>query len=88
MSGQNGPDEAARLEQALARIARAVARRPAHTAEPALHKVAAPALHEPALHDTASRATSPAHGPDTAEIAARLDSLIAEIRALLGPHEF
>ena len=83
MSGQNGPDEAARLEQALARIARAVARRPAHTAEPALHKVA-----EPALHDTASRATSPAHGPDTAEIAARLDSLIAEIRALLGPHEF
>ncbi len=80
MSGQNGPDEAARLEQALARIARAVARRPAHTA--------APAFHEPALHDTASRATSPAHGPDTAEIAARLDSLIAEIRALLGPHEF
>jgi hypothetical protein len=76
MSGQNGPDEAARLEQALARIARAAARRPAAGGEVG------------ALHGAAPRATSPDAGPDTAEIAARLDSLIAELRALLAPHEF
>jgi hypothetical protein len=75
MSGQNGPDEAARLEQALARIARAAARRP----------VAAGA---DALHGAAARATSQGGSQDTAEIAARLDGLIAELRALLGPHEF
>jgi hypothetical protein len=76
MSGQNGPgpaaEEAARLEAALARIARAWSRRAA-----APHPVAA------ALHTTAAHATTEAGGPDTAEIAARLDSLIAEIRALL-----
>ena len=65
MSGQNGPDEAARLEMALARIGRALAR---------------PA----ALHDAPASATQ----PDTAVLAARLDKLIAEIRALLGPHDF
>jgi hypothetical protein len=65
MSGQNGPDEAARLEVALTRIARAVSR--------------------PRLHDGAARATQPA---DAAVLAARLDKLIAEIRTLLGPHEF
>ena len=68
MSGQNGPDEAARLETALARIGRALAR---------------PA----ALHDAPPRATQPG-AADPAILAARLDKLIAEIRALLGPHEF
>lgn len=74
MAGQNGPgpaaDEAARLEAALARIGRAAARRAAMAPSPA-----AP------LHSTAVQATS--DGPDTADIAARLDGLIAEIRALL-----
>jgi hypothetical protein len=79
MSGQNGPDEAARLELALARIARAAARR----AAPA----GAIAGEAGALQDEASRATK-AGGLDTAEIAARLDRLIAELRALLAPQEF
>jgi hypothetical protein len=79
MSGQNGPDEAARLEMALARIARAASRRTASVAETA---------DGAALHGAPPRATTPPGGSDTAEIAARLDSLIAEIRALLGPHDF
>ncbi len=69
MSGRNGPDEAARLEVALARIARALAR------------PRGPA----ALRNEGARATQP---PDAAVLAARLDKLIAELRALLGPHEF
>jgi hypothetical protein len=35
------------------------------------------------LHGSAAHATTAAGGPDTAAIAARLDGLIAEIRALL-----
>jgi hypothetical protein len=68
MSGQDGQDEAARLEAALDRIGRAAARpRPA------------------ALHEAAPRATTPASAaPQTAELAARLDSLIADLRAVLG----
>ncbi len=69
MSGQEGPDEAARLEMALARIAHALAR-PGSAA---------------VLHDGGTRATQP---KDAAVLAARLDKLIAEIRALLGPHDF
>ena len=83
MSAQNGPDEAARLEMALARIARAVSRPrvPASVAD-------GTALHDgPALHDAAARAKQPG-AADAAVVAARLDKLIAEVRALLGPHEF
>jgi hypothetical protein len=39
------------------------------------------------LHEGAGRATQPA-ALDAAVVAARLDKLIGEIRALLGPHEF
>jgi hypothetical protein len=72
MSGHSRLDEAARLEVALARIAKAAA-------------------HRPALQEAAAHGTSP--GPqdktvDTAEIAARLDGLIAELRILLGPQDF
>ena len=77
MSGQNGPDEAARLEMALARIARAVSR----------PRVPASVADGTALRDGAARATQPG-APDAAVVAARLDKLIGEIRALLGPHEF
>ncbi len=82
MSAQNGPDEAARLEMALARIARAVSR-------PRVPAVAdGAALQDgPALHDAAARAKQPG-AADAAVVAARLDKLIAEVRALLGPHEF
>ena len=89
MSAQNGPDEAARLEMALARIARAVSRPrvPASVADgTALQD--GPALHDGlALHDAAARAKQPG-AADAAVVAARLDKLIAEVRALLGPHEF
>jgi hypothetical protein len=68
MSGHSRPDEAARLEVALTRIAQAAARRPA-------------------LHTAAPHATSPG-GLDKAELAARLDGLIAELRILLGPQDF
>jgi hypothetical protein len=80
MAGQNGlapaADEAARLEAALARIARAASVAAARRAAP--HGGALPPLHGPAAHAT----TAPG-GPDTADIAARLDGLIAEIRTLL-----
>jgi hypothetical protein len=71
MSAQNGPDEAARLEMALSRIARAVSR---------------PRAPVP-LHDGAAQATHP-RSAESAAVAARLDHLIAEIRAVLGPHDF
>ncbi len=87
MSGQV-PDEAARLEAALARIARGAARA-RHTAQAArLASASLPplgsqplGLQPGAMH--ATHAAAPA-GPDTAEVAARLDSLIAELRAVLG----
>jgi hypothetical protein len=44
-------------------------------------------LHQTPLHPSGDRATSRANGPDTAEIAARLDGLIAELRALLRPQD-
>jgi dihydrodipicolinate synthase/N-acetylneuraminate lyase len=82
MSGQTGPvpdrDEAARLEQALARIAKALARPPSPT--PA--RPCASPLHEPASH-----VTTPRGAPDAADIAARLDSLILELRTLLGEQD-
>jgi hypothetical protein len=67
-------DEAARLEVALERIARAAARPPAPPPAPTLR---APILQEGAV-DATSRA-------DTAALAERLDSLIAELRTVLGP---
>jgi hypothetical protein len=72
MSGHSRPDEAARLELALTRIAQASARRLA-------------------LQEPPPRATTPHtldKTVDTAEIAARLDGLIAELRILLGPQDF
>lgn len=65
MSGQPGPqdDEAARLEAALDRIARATARRQVANANAAAHQPTT---------------------PETADIAARLDQLIADLRGLLG----
>lgn len=69
MPGEAGLDEAARLEAALGRIARAAAAR-RRRAE---------------LPDGAGQATSAGEaGPETAEIAARLDALIEEVRAALG----
>ncbi|MEJ0047408.1 MAG: hypothetical protein WDN04_15815 [Rhodospirillales bacterium] len=67
MSGTAGPDEAARLEVALDRIARAARRPP-------------PA----ALHSAPPLATTPAEAAPSSEVAARLDALIADLRAVLG----
>jgi hypothetical protein len=67
MSGAAGPDDAARLEVALERIARAARRPP-------------PA----ALRGTAPLATTRAEAAPTGEVAARLDTLIADLRAVLG----
>jgi hypothetical protein len=84
MSGQNGPDEAARLEAALARIARAFAAQPLHgsSASGAMRTTAL------AAGDSAASFTNLAGSGRTdvpaAEIAARLDALIAELRNLLG----
>jgi hypothetical protein len=77
MSGQNGAidaahDEAARLEAALDRIARAAAQ--------AQHEAAA-AQQQTGLHPPAPHATTP---PETAELSARIDALIADIRGVLG----
>jgi ribosomal protein L35 len=99
MSGQNGQDEAARLEQALTRISRAAARRftatghntaantagTSHVVQTGTEAAAATMDSGTALRDAAPQVTNPASSLDTAEIAARLDSLIAELRALLGP---
>ncbi len=63
--GSAAGDEAARLETALERIARAAAR-------------AVPAADLEAEAQRAQR---------TAEVAARLDTLIAELREVLGPDE-
>jgi hypothetical protein len=86
MSGQTGlgpaSDEAARLEHALTRIARAASRRRLHTAPEAGAPEAAAAL-----HGAAAQATRRGDGPDTAELAARLDGLIAELRTLLGAQD-
>ena len=79
MSGQTGSgpdrDEAARLEHALARIAQAMARR------------ARSAPGGPPLQAPASTGTTPRDVPDAAHIAARLDSLIVELRLLLGEQD-
>jgi septal ring factor EnvC (AmiA/AmiB activator) len=77
MSGQNGVnnaahDEAERLEAALERIARAAAH--------AQHAAAAARQHT-GLHTQVPHATT---SPDTAEVAARIDALIADIRGVLG----
>jgi hypothetical protein len=74
MSGQNGPDEAARLETALARIARAASARQKR-AEAAEHRAAQPSTDPAAQH---------ANGAVTTALAGRLDSLIAELREVLG----
>ena len=82
MSGQTGPapdrDEAARLEQALARISQAMAR----GARPVPTTPARPLLQAPA-----SQARTAPGTPDTAHLAARLDSLILELRTLLGEQD-
>ena len=89
MSGQTAGDEAARLEAALARIARGAARAQqsaralaSQAAEAA--RLPAPGLASPSLPSTDPGPTHAAGGPDTTEVAARLDALIAELRALLG----
>jgi phage shock protein A len=78
MSGQNGAhdagdDDAARLDAALDRIARAAAQ--------AQRAAEAAAAQNTGLHRDAPNATT---GPDTAEVADRLDALIAELRGVLG----
>ncbi len=74
-AGQNGTDEAARLEAALLRIARAAAKpRPAPIGFASDSGAAG-------LPDAAASGTS---GERTAAVAARLDSLIAELRDVLG----
>jgi hypothetical protein len=70
MSGLNGPDESARLEAALERIARAAASAATRTPP------------QPGLHQAAPHATT---GPEVTEVATRLDALIAQIRTVLGP---
>jgi hypothetical protein len=72
MPGDSVPDEAARLEAALERISRAAAQAKAAAAPDA------------ALHDASVQVTTPASLPHGAEIAARLDGLIAELRGVLG----
>jgi hypothetical protein len=67
MSGAAGPDDAARLEVALERIARAARRPPAA-----------------ALRASVPLATTPADAAPTREVAARLDALIDDLRAVLG----
>jgi hypothetical protein len=71
MPGDSVPDEAARLEAALTRIGRAAAQAKA-------------AMPDAALHDASVQVTTPASVPHAAEIAARLDGLIAELRGVLG----
>ena len=77
MSGPNGThhaaeEEAARLEAALDRIARAAS---------AARQRQAAAPPESGLHAPAPHATT---APDTMDMAARIDALIAEIRSVLG----
>lgn len=77
MSGQNGVnnaahDEAARLEAALERIARAAAQ----ARQAAASAQQQPGLHAPSPHATTSR--------ETADVSARIDALIADIRGVLG----
>jgi hypothetical protein len=74
-AAQNGTDEAARLEAALPRIARAAAKpRPVPLGF-------ATDRGRARLPDAASSGTS---AERTADVAARLDSLIAELRDVLG----
>jgi hypothetical protein len=80
MSGHSRLDEAARLEAALARIARASARRLA--LQGASTHGTSPSTFDKTPDKTGNRTG------DTAEIAARLDGLIAELRILLGPQDF
>jgi hypothetical protein len=75
MPGDSVPDEAARLEAALERISRAAAQ---------AKSVPPPPAHDAALHDASVQVTTPAFLPHSAEIAARLDGLIAELRGVLG----
>jgi hypothetical protein len=84
MSGQTAGDEAARLEAALARIARGAARAQQSVRAHASQAADAARLPAPDLPPTNPGATHAAGGPDTTEVAARLDALIAELRALLG----
>jgi hypothetical protein len=77
MSGQNGAtnaahDDAQRLEAALDRIARAAA----HAQQAAVTAQRETGLHAPSPHATTS--------PDNADVAARIDALIADIRGVLG----
>ena len=84
MSGQNGPDEAARLEAALARIARAFAAQPLHGSRAGgATRVATLAADTPAAYFTTTAGSGKTDLP-AAEVAARLDSLIVELRTLLG----
>ena len=84
MSGQNGPDEAARLEAALARIARAFAAQPLHGGRAGgAMRVASLATDTPAESFTNTAGSGRTDLP-AAEIAARLDALIAELRTLLA----
>jgi hypothetical protein len=81
MSGQNGAqhagqDDAARLDSALDRIARAAAQ----ARQDAASALAQTAV-QTGLHANAPHATT---GPDTSDIAARVDALIANIRGVLG----
>ncbi len=83
MSGQNGPDEAARLEAALARIAQAASasarRKPAQ--DPHAQG------HTQGLTQGLTVQPAPPHGTNGAThqgLAGRLDSLIAELRDVLG----
>lgn len=67
-------DAAARLETALERIAQALSRRPPP----------GPAAAEAVGGEAAVEDGRENSGPDVAEIAARLDSVIARLRAVLG----
>jgi hypothetical protein len=81
MSGHPVPDEAARLEAALERIARAAT----HAQQAREH--AAPAQVAPmdrGLPDHGPHATNSEAAAETAAVAARLDALIADLRAVLG----
>jgi hypothetical protein len=77
MSGQagNAPDEAARLEAALGRIAQATARMQAHMHAEARVEEIPPA---------ARSFSVPAPQANQADLAQRVDALIAELRGVLG----
>ena len=72
MPGQTAPDDAARLEVALERIARAAA----HAQDAATRAASLP--------EPAPRATTPPAAAVPEGVTARLDALIADLRAVLG----